>query len=337
MVKLSASRKKFILVIFAVLVVCAFLATSLVPSIGHSGTGANSQSTYDVHSNPLLSNNNNPSSAGYIKYTLILSNNTLVKGNFIITDSGTSPNGITFDSNNGYVYVAESGLGSNIVSVINGLNNTVIDTITVGYSPFGYLNGITFDSNNGYVYVANSDSNIISVINGLNNTVIDTITVGTSPYGVAFDPSNAYLYVANYYSNDVSVINGASNKVINNITVGTYPDRVTFDPSNGYVYVANDGSYNISVINGASNKVIDTITVGSSPGEAAFDPSNGYIYVTNSEYNSVSVINGTTNKVIDTITVGSSPYGDDPTVMVSITLLDAPLITDTLLYSEFVT
>ena len=64
MIKLSASRKKFILEVFAVLVVCAFLVTPLVPSIGHSVTGANTKPIYVVHSNPFLSNNNNPPSAG---------------------------------------------------------------------------------------------------------------------------------------------------------------------------------------------------------------------------------------------------------------------------------
>ena len=66
MVKLSASRMKFILELFSVFVVCAFLVTSLVPSIGHSETNANAKSIYDVQSIPFAPNNNNISSAGYV-------------------------------------------------------------------------------------------------------------------------------------------------------------------------------------------------------------------------------------------------------------------------------
>ena len=218
MVKLSASRKKFILELFAVLVVCAFLATSLVPSIGHSGTGSNTKPTYDVHSSPLFSNNNNPSSAGYVKDTLVLSNNTLVNGNFINTANGIAPYYATFDSSNGYVYFID---GSSSVSVINGTTNTVIDTIAVGSDP----QGVSFDSSNGYVYVTNSGSDSVSVINGANNTVIDTIAVGSYPAGISFDSSNGYVYVTNSnlgwvaVAGNVSVINGATNTVIDTITV----------------------------------------------------------------------------------------------------------------------
>ena len=165
MIKLSASRKKFILELFAVLVVCAFLATSLSPSIGHSGTGANLQSIYDAHSSPLPSGNNNSSSAGYVKYTLVLSNNTLIKGNFINTRNCRDPYDATFDSSNGYVYVTNEV--SNNVSVISGTTNKVIDTIAVGSSP----EGVSFDSSNGYVYVANYGSNRYCIYHSIGCTV----------------------------------------------------------------------------------------------------------------------------------------------------------------------
>ena len=86
MLKLSDSRKKFILELFAVLVVCAFLASSLVSLLGHSGTGANTKSIYNVQPIPFAPNNNNSSSAGYVKCTPVLLNNTLVNGNFINTE-----------------------------------------------------------------------------------------------------------------------------------------------------------------------------------------------------------------------------------------------------------
>ena len=244
MIKLSASRKKFILEIFAVLVVCAFLATPLVPSIGLSGTGANTKPIYGVHSTPFVSSNNNSSNAGYVKYTLVLSNNTLINGNFINSgnENGINPVGVTFDSSNGYVYVANDR--SNSVSVINGTTNTVIDTIGVGSGPYA----VAFDSSNGYVYVTNKGSNSVSVINGATNKVIDTIAVGYYPIGVAFDSSNGYLYVADSGTYVVSVINGATNTVIDTIGVGTYPGAISVDSSNGYVYVANYGYGTISII-----------------------------------------------------------------------------------------
>jgi len=277
---------------------------------------------------------------GYVKYTLILSNNTLINGNFVSTVNGmepwgiaydpsngylyvtdwssgtvsvingttviatipvgTNPGGVAYDPSNGYIYVANYGSGT--VSVINGANNTVIATIPVGQGP----TGVAYDPSNGYIYVADDDSGTVSVING--TTVIANITVGPFPWGVAYDPSNGYIYVANYYSNNVvSVINGANNTVIATIPVGSGSWGVAYDPSNGYIYVANYGSGTVSVINGTT--VIATIPVGPWPTGVAYDPSNGYIYVAVSSSGTVSVINGATNAVIATIPVGTWPFG----------------------------
>ena len=328
MVKLSASRKKFILELFAVLVVCAFLAASLVPSIGHSGTGANSQSIFDVHSNPLPSGNNNSSSACYVKDTLVLSNNTLVKGNFINSGNGIHPTGVSFDSSNGYVYV--TNLGSNIVFVINGATNKVIDNITVGSFP----KGVSFDSSNGYVYVTNWGSNSVSVINGATNTVIDTITVSYYSDGISFDSSNGYVYVANY--NSVSVINGATNKVIDTKTVGSESYGVSFDSSNGYVYVTNPNSNNVSVINGATNTVIDTIAVGSDPQEISFDSSNGYVYVANYNSGTISIIATPTTTSVSKYTVTFTETGLPSGTSWSVTLngTSESSTTDTITFTE---
>ena len=349
--RLPKTRKKFILKIFVVLVVCAFLSTSLVPLVEHSGTSANTKSIDDAFSTPLISSNNTSSNAGYVKCTLVLTNNTLIKGNFL-SANGIKPIQAAFDSSNGYVYVTNEG--SNTVSVINGTTNTVIETLSVGFFPQGisfnpsngfvYVTvgcnvlvingatntivksiaigcsypyphpyGVTFDSSNGYLYVADTTSNNVSVINCATNFVIKNITVGSHPICVAFDSSNGYVYVANCCSDTVSVINGATNAVIKNVTVcsnpHSFPYGVTFDSSNGYVYVMNSGSDTVSVINGANNSVIKNITVGSSPIGAAFDSSNGYVYAANKYSNSVSVINGATNTVIKTVSLCFSPRG----------------------------
>ena len=101
MKKLSRSRKKFILEIFVFVVVCSFLASSAASSVVHSNTGVNTKSIYNVHSSPFVSGNTNSSNSGYVKYTLVLLNNTLIKGNFINTENGIFPVGVSFDSNNG--------------------------------------------------------------------------------------------------------------------------------------------------------------------------------------------------------------------------------------------
>ncbi|MEM4058114.1 MAG: YncE family protein, partial [Thermoplasmata archaeon] len=207
--------KKLLLKISVIVIVLAFLGTSFATATSHANQGSTLVNPSNKNIKSFVNSNN--SSAGYVKYTLVLSNNTLINGNYVNISNGLEPVGVAFDSSNGYVYVTNSN--SSDVSVINGATNTVIQTIPVGHVPYG----VAFDSSNGYVYVTNMDSNNVSVINGATNTVIQTIPVGSEPYGVAFDSSNGYVYVTNLGSNNVSVINGATNTVIQTIPVGSEP------------------------------------------------------------------------------------------------------------------
>ena len=297
------SRKGFIIAIISIFIICAFLATLLIPSTGPADFGSNGNPKYYEHSKTLSSSDNISPYAGYVKFTLVLSNNTLINGNFNKTHKNSFPSGAAFDSINKYIYVTNDG--SDNVSVINSTTNIIVDNISVGKRPFA----VTFDSSNGFIYVTNLASDNVSVINGTTNKVIDNIAVGSSPCGALFDPINGYIYVTNELSSNLSIINGTTNKVIDNLAVGSSPQGAAFDPIDRYIYVTNLGSNNVSVINGTINKVIDTINVDKAPYGAAFDPINRYIYVTNLASDNVSVINGTTNKVIDNITVGSRPDG----------------------------
>ena len=195
------------------------------------------------------SSSNKGSAEPYVKYSLVLTNNTLVNGNFLnfstVIDTvsvGSNPFGAAFDSSNGYVYV--TNFGSNNISVINGATNAVVDTVSVGSDPVG----AAFDSSNGYVYVTNGNSNNVLIINGTTNNIVKNITGGSFPAAAAFDSSNGYVYVTNARSNNVLVINGATNAVVDTVSVGLEPCGVTFDSSNGYVYVTNLGSGSVSII-----------------------------------------------------------------------------------------
>ena len=291
--------KYLILKTIVLLVALMFIGTAFFMAETHDYNSATSRNRSNIGIT-IFSQKSGPNNSGYVKYTLDLTNNTLINGNFVNTHNGLFPSGAAFDSANGYVYVTD--FLSNNVSVINGSTNNVISTIDVG-SP----DAATFDSSNGYVYISNCFSSSVSVINGSTNNVISTIDVGQHPSGAAFDPSNGYVYVANAYSNNVSVINGSTDSVIATISVGSGPSGVAFDPINGYIYVTNYESDNVSVINGSTNNVISTISVGLGPLGAAFDSANGYVYVTDFTSGSVLVINGSTNKVTQSISVGLFP------------------------------
>jgi len=103
------------------IVAIAFSIAILLSAFGLPVTANGSQDS--AQSNP----------GGYVKYTLILVNNTLVNGNFVVytgTGNGMGPAGVAYDPSNGYIYV--TNVFSGTVSVINGATNAVIATIPVG-------------------------------------------------------------------------------------------------------------------------------------------------------------------------------------------------------------
>ena len=227
--------------------------------------------------------------AGYVKYTLDLANNQLINGNYLNSNqSKIEPFGVSYDSNNGNLYVAD--FGTNNTTVIDGSNNSIIKTIPVSDAP----TGIAVNSSSGNVYVTSYEYfGNVSLINGTTNTVVKTIPVGNGSDAIAFDSFNGYVYVANTLSQNVSIINGTTNTVVKSIPVGNGPEGIAFDQSNGYVYVANYASSNVSVINGNTNTVVKTIPVGIDPQAVAFDSSNGNLYVTDAYSGMVSIISTT--------------------------------------------
>ncbi len=226
----------------------------------------------------------NTSNAGYVKYTLVLINNTLLKGN-VPYGNGIAPCALAYDSANGYIYVANGG--SNTVSVINGATNTVIDNITVGNRPYA----IAYDPANGYVYVANRGSNTVSVINGATNTVIDNITVGYGPNALAYDPAKGYVYVANWDSGTISII-FTSSILLYTVTF-TENGLPTGAP---WSVMLNGKAFNGQYINTTLNSRTNTITF--------YEPNGTYSYIVHipsgyhgNNLNGTISVSGTTLKI----------------------------------------
>ena len=224
---------------------------------------------------------------------------------------GDHPFGITYDSNNAEMYVANSFYDyispspqptSRSVSVL--FAHQTYRTIPVGANPIG----IAYDSGHDRIYVANANSGDLSVIDAATNTVIGTpIQVKPLPWEIAYDPDNRELYITDAIRS-VNVVDTSNNAVIGNIQVRSGPHGIAYDPANKEVYVANQGFGTVTVINATTNMILNDIQIGTNPEGVAYNPTNKEIYVTGWGGNFVSVINGTTNSVIKRIAVGTLPF-----------------------------
>jgi YVTN family beta-propeller protein len=191
-----------------------------------------------------------------------------------------------------------TNFGSNTVSVIATVTNTVSATIPVGGAePYG----VAVAPDSSKVYVANQSSGTVSVIATATNTVSATIPVGSFPYGVAVTTDGSKVYVANEGSNTVSVIATATNMVTATIPVGAAPEGVAVSPDGSKVYVVDEGSGTVAVIDTATNTVSATIQVGTFPEGVAVSPDGNKVYVANFGSDNVAVIATATNMVTATI------------------------------------
>jgi YVTN family beta-propeller protein len=73
---------------------------------------------------------------------------------------GLGPNGVTYNQNNGDVYVANSINGT--ISVISGLTNTVYSTIPIGIN--NNPNSVSYNPTNNTLFITNSNSNTVSAV-----------------------------------------------------------------------------------------------------------------------------------------------------------------------------
>lgn len=112
----------------------------------------------------------------------------------------SGPFGITYDSEDGNVYVVNEHTDN--VSVISGSTLSVIANIEVGDEPYD----VAYDSDTGDVFVSLHESADVAVISGFTEQVTGIIGAGYGPYGLAYATSDSGLYVANQLSNNVSAI-----------------------------------------------------------------------------------------------------------------------------------
>jgi len=263
--------------------------------------------------------------SGYIFVTSSVNDTvSMINGTTNLVSNGTislgqgpydSPEGIAYDSANGFVYVRLAG---DYLAVINGSSGTVEGSIDVGYaasSPY-----LVYDSTNRDLYVEAMDSTgqeLVRVINGSGPAINGSnlfigpgIQVGQNAGGMLFDPENGYIYVwdvpptSTGISGNLSIINGSTNALLSEtIPVPYWGSAAVYDNASGLMYWLGD--WNVTVVDPVNGSVVGTLGVGALPSAIAFDSANGNLYVTNPGENNVTVI-----------------YAHPPTVLSSVAFIE---------------
>jgi YVTN family beta-propeller protein len=214
-----------------------------------------------------------------------------------------------------FAYITQSF--GNTVAVVDVATNTVVDTVTVGFTPFG----VAVHPAGSHVYIANSDDRSVSVIQVGTNAAGSHMVVATiallDPAGVfqegaaglAVHPNGSRVYVANELSGTVSVIDTALNTVVGTVTVGDGPRSVAVNPAGTRVYVVNNLAFTVSVLDTTTLEVVATVGVGQRPVGVAVDPAGARVYVTNAMANTLTVLDAVDHALVATVPTDLSPRG----------------------------
>lgn len=215
-----------------------------------------------------------------------------------------------------FAYITSST--TNVVTVIDTANNTIVGTISMGHPQ----RGVAVSSDGTRVYVTMGEFGVPGLLGIIDTTTIpntvSTVQVGIAPIGVAVNPAGTRVYVGNNdqgAGNTVSVIDTTTNppSVIGMIVVGYGPGGMAFNPSGTRLYVVNNPESSLTVIDVTQNPpaALTTVSLLGSNGlcGVAVDPSGSLVYVAGSDSQLVHVFDASTNTVVAEISVAGNPVG----------------------------
>ena len=197
------------------------------------------------------------------------------------------------------------------VSVVDGVSNTVTNTVTVGVGA-----ALIFaDPGTNKIYVMNScgstlscdatgdNSNVIGSVTQIDGVTLATVTADTGKGSGAMTINTVAdkVYVSNSTDNTETIIDGAT-FTTQTVNVGQTPYDVEVDPVTNKIYVCNNAGNSVTIIDGET-LTTTTIGVGNGPVEAWVNPVIHHAYVSNVTDATVSVIGGTPPNALQFVAV----------------------------------
>ena len=134
---------------------------------------------------------------------------------------GQDPVG-AWSASNGNMYVDNEK--SKSISEIDVLNNTVTNTLYLGYKP-GYA---AYHKLSSQLWISDATNGKISYYTLVNNTwaIQGSIQTGADAHAIAFSSNGEKAYVTNQGAGNITVIDVATHSILKTITTGTKPNGI---------------------------------------------------------------------------------------------------------------
>jgi YVTN family beta-propeller protein len=235
--------------------------------------------------------------------------------------------GMTYDTSNGELYVADVAVYPNIIDesfcgilAINTTQNKIVGSHVM----HEIVSNLMYDPSQNIIYALGVD-NVLMILHA-SDGIVSNVSVSTNSTCsndhradtayFAMNPRNDNIYIANNCLNDVSVINGSNLQGSREISFSGSPKFLLYDNNKGLIYAAmgnpsNAYSFLLPIVasNGSLSQKILESRCPQFLGTLALGRSANCLLASNTALNTVSFINTSKNSVKYNICVGSKPIG----------------------------
>jgi len=209
-------------------------------------------------------------------------------------------------ADNGVMWMTETGLGDNTVSIVDIASMKRSATVDLG--KFRRPHGITYDADTNRVYVTTEKPSKLLVIDPKTLKVVRTYDVdGQAPHIVKLGPNKAWAYVSNTDTGNLSAIKLDSGHVIS-MPSGERPQGQAMSPDGRTIFVANSGGNSISIFDLEKKRNVGSITTsGKAPVRLVVSKDGKTLIYALQEGRTVGFADIATRKELLEIPVGGRP------------------------------
>jgi len=175
-----------------------------------------------------------------------------------------SPDGrYVYTTDNGVLWMTETGSGGNTVSIIDTRTQSLVGTIDLG--KYRRPHGIDVDPKTGNLLVTTELPSMLLMVDPRARNVVKEYDIkGKAPHIVKLAADRVWAYTSNTDTGTLSAVNLRTSEV-KVIPIGERPQGMAFSPDGRRLYVTNLNSDSISVIDTKAKVRIGDIPTGKGP------------------------------------------------------------------------
>jgi DNA-binding beta-propeller fold protein YncE len=224
---------------------------------------------------------------------------------------GDLPLNIAVSSSGKYLAVTNNGQSDQTLSLIDGINDLLLDTLVVGKAWFG----LAFSRDEKHLYASGGNDNWILVLSVEKGKLVpkDTLRLGKpwpekiSPAGIALDESAGLLYTVTKENNSLYIFDLRKKEVAGRYELGGEGYTCLLSPDARTLFISCWGCDRLLFFDTKSRSFTGNVSLGDNPNDMCLSRDGKSLYVACSNDNSVWVMDLKSRAVVETLNAALYP------------------------------